>query len=141
MYSVCLSCPLLVMMRMTWHFSGNFICHFHSHSSKACRSCWTDSASASHLMSLYSRQSSAKRRGSEFLTASGRSLIKARNSGGPKTVPWGMSETVIFLQFCLYASWDSLDPEFMHPKLKLCIQPGTRCEIFCCVLDFSFKLV
>ena len=28
---------------------------------------------------------------------------------------------VIFLQFCLYGSWDSLGPEFMHPKLKLCI--------------------
>ena len=37
--------------------------------------------------------------------------------------------TVIFLQFCLYGSWDSLGPEFMHPKLKLCIQPGTRGEI------------
>ena len=49
--------------------------------------------------------------------------------------------SVIFLQFCLYGSWDSLGPELMHPKLKLCIQPGTRCEIFCCVLDFSFKLV
>ena len=48
---------------------------------------------------------------------------------------------VIFLQFCLYGSWDSLGPEFMHPKLKLCIQPGTCGEIFCCVLDFSFKLL
>ena len=48
---------------------------------------------------------------------------------------------IFFLQFCLYGSWDSLGPEFMHPKLKLYIQPGTRGEIFCCVLDFSFKLV
>ena len=48
---------------------------------------------------------------------------------------------VIFLQFCLYGSWDSLGPEFMHPKLKLCIQPGMRGEIFCCVLDLSFELV
>ena len=64
LYTVCLSCRLLVLMWMTWHFSGwNFICHFLSHSSKARRSCWTDSASASQLMSLYSRQSSAKRRG------------------------------------------------------------------------------
>ena len=32
-------------------------------------------------------------------------------------------------------------PEFMHPKLKPCIQPGNPGEIFCCILDFSFKLV
>ena len=50
-------------------------------------------------------------------------------------------QPVIFLQFCLYGSWDSLGPEFMHPKLKLCIQSKIRGEIFCCVLDFSFKLV
>ena len=52
-----------------------------------------------------------------------------------------MDYPVIFLQFCLYGSWDALGPEYMHPKLKLCNQPGTRGEIFCCVLDFSFKLV
>ena len=57
---------------------------------------------------------------------------------GPQGLDW---QAVIFLQFCLYGSWDSLGPELMHPKLKLCIQPGTRGEIFCCVLDFSFKLV
>ena len=55
------------------------------------------------------------------------------------TVFWD-AKAVIFLQFCLYGSWDSLGPEFMHPKLKLCIQPGTCGEIFCCVPDFSFKL-
>ena len=61
------------------------------------------------------------------------------------TVNWqywkNLGVSVIFLQFCLYGSWDSLGPEFMHPKLKLCIQPGTRGEIFCCVLDFSFQLL
>ena len=55
---------------------------------------------------------------------------------------WGyLIGSYLFLQFCLYGSRDSLGPEFMHPKLKLCIQPGTRGEIFCCVQDFSFKLV
>ena len=38
-----------------------------------------DSASASQLMSVYSRQSSAKRRGSEALTDSGLSFINAMN--------------------------------------------------------------
>ena len=33
------------------------------------------------------RQSSAKRRGSECLAAPGRSLIKARNSKGPRLYP------------------------------------------------------
>ena len=65
----------------------NFICHFLSHSSKVRRSCWTDSASASQLMNLYSRQSSAKRRGLDALTDSGRSFINARNNSGPELFP------------------------------------------------------
>ena len=52
-------------------FWANFISHVLSHSSKARRSCWTDSASASQLLGLYNRQSSAKRRGSDALSDSG----------------------------------------------------------------------
>jgi len=38
-------------------------------------------------MTLYSRESSAKRRQVED-THSGRSLIKIRNKSGPRTMPW-----------------------------------------------------
>ena len=87
LYTVCFSCRLLVLMWMTWHFFWvNCIYHFLSHSSKARRSCWTDSPSTSQLMGLYSRQSSAKRRGSESLSDSGRSFINVRNNSGPRTV-------------------------------------------------------
>ena len=78
---------------MTWHFSRcNFICHFDSHSSSASRSSCSFWASSPILKSLFKRQSSAKRRGSECLSASGRSLIKAKNSRGPKAVPCGTPE-------------------------------------------------
>ena len=52
--------------------------------------------------------------------------VHTKSDQGFSILAVGSSVSVIFLQFCLYGSWDSLGPEFMHPKLKLCIQPGTR---------------
>ena len=88
---------------MTWHFSGwNFIVHIFSHFSRASRSSCSLFASASDLISLYKRQSSAKRRESEWLPASGRSLIRAKKSKGPSTVSCGTSE--------ITSAWDNLHP-------------------------------
>ena len=102
------------MILMTWHFSGwNFICHIFSHFSSASRSSCSLFASASDLISLYRRQSSAKRRESEWLTASGRSLMKAKKSKGPNTVPCGTPE--------ITSAWEDLHPSnstrcFLWPR-------------------------
>ena len=64
-----------------------FTCHIFSHFSSASRSSGSLFASASDLTSLYKRQSSAERRESEWLTASGRSLMKAKKSKGLTLCP------------------------------------------------------
>ena len=58
-----------------------------SHSCKASRSACNRLESCGDVIRLYRTQSSAKRRVMELLTQSGRSLIKARNSNGPRTLP------------------------------------------------------
>ena len=88
---------LLVQTLMTVHFSGwKRFCHLISQSSRAVRSVWRSTESLSFLMCRYRRQSSANSIASEVFTTSGRSLMKARNSSGPKTVPWGTPESTSF---------------------------------------------
>ena len=64
------------LIRSTLHISGwNCIFNNFSHFSTASRSSCSLMAAASDLTSLYTRQSSVKRRESEWLTSSGRSYM------------------------------------------------------------------
>ena len=89
---ICLSKHLLELILMTWHFSGwNFICHIFSHFSSTSRSSCSLFASASDLTSI-KRQSLAKRPESEWLIASDRSLMKAKERKGSISVFCGTPE-------------------------------------------------
>ena len=51
---------------------------------------WSCMASAALLMYMYKTQSSAKCRTAELSdTMSGRTLMKSKNTNGPRTLPWG----------------------------------------------------
>ena len=85
----CVDCFRLLVILISSHLSG-LKCIFQS-ASQSCslfRSSCRDAASSSVLMGRYKRQSSAKRRALAW-TLDGRSLMYARNSRGPSTVPWG----------------------------------------------------
>ena len=56
----------------------------------SCKEMW----SLMELISLYSKQSSAKRRTFD-VTESGRSFMWHRKSSGPRTVPWGTPESTL----------------------------------------------
>ena len=83
---------VLLVIWMTSHLDGlNDICHFCCHSSREARSDCRTSVSAGLSILLYSNVSSANNLAVEW-TASGRSLMYARKSRGPKTLPWGTPE-------------------------------------------------
>ena len=80
------------------------------------------------LMTRYNKQSSANKRALDFII-SGRSLMKNRNSSGPKTVPWGTSE--------------STELEWVPSRSTCSVRSCKKCCIYCSVLScipYSFSL-
>ena len=81
------------VMERTLHFlTLNSMPQVCDHWTRVLRSCWRASWSCFEVISLYRRQSSAKRR-TEDCRELAMSLMKMRNRAGPSTEPWGTPES------------------------------------------------
>lgn len=89
MYYGVMCCFHLVVIRITSYLSG-LKCMSQSASQfcRLSRSIWSCLVSASVVMVLYRRQSSANNLALDF-TLKGISLMYAKKSSGPRTIPWG----------------------------------------------------